>query len=261
MAGLAFNWSESPRMPPGVGPARRSSQIKVLAFETTVASEAALRHWLDEAETVRASKFSRPSDRTAFVVTRATLRRLLADETGISPAGLRFRYTTRGKPVLATTNSALDISFSVSHTIGLSVIALARDCALGIDVEQVRTIADLGAIASRAFSASVAVRLGLLSPSERNTTFLQCWTASEALGKATGDGLVGFGGRFPIDLNSDYKPCIAKDWNADTGLPWTFTRLDLGTAYVATLACRQAGGFPIVQRISEDDLCRAIGMQ
>ena len=240
---------------------RCSAEIKVWTFETISSPEASYRRWLDDAEQERAPKFARASDRTAFVVTRANLRRLLANEIGISPSDLRFRYTALGKPLLSTPCQGLGVDFSVSHTAGFSAIALARNCALGVDVECLHAVPDLIGIASQVFHASVAARLRALPPPDRDATFLRCWTAGEALGKATGHGIAGLGGRFPIVLDGSYEPVIAPDWQPDLRVQWRLERLDVGPGYIATLACESDGELPFVRRMPNDVLCHATGMR
>jgi phosphopantetheinyl transferase len=92
--------------------------------------------------------------------------------------------------------------------------------------------------------------------------FLRCWTAGEALGKATGLGIAGFGGKFPITLDSADEPCIAQSWQTKTAARWQPIALDFGARYLATLVCQAvADSYPRIELFTEGRLCHATGIQ
>ena len=81
------------------------------------------------------------------------------------------------------------MGFNVSHAADVALIALTGDSALGVDVEEVRPIADLLAIASRFFTSAEVETITTVSSEERDLAFFLCWTRKEAFSKALGDGL------------------------------------------------------------------------
>ena len=141
----------------------------------------------DERE--RAARFMFARDRRQFTVTRACLRVLLAGCRDERAAAIRFAYAQHGKPSLAPDASRPAVHFSVSHAGNLALIALTGDAPLGIDVEPVRSLPDMFAIASRFFTAAEAQTIAAASPHERDLAFFLCWTRKEAFSKALGDGL------------------------------------------------------------------------
>jgi 4'-phosphopantetheinyl transferase len=140
----------------------------------------------DEKE--RAQGFRLEKHRDDFIFTRGTLRTLSAGYLGVSPASLRFTYSTHGKPSLES-QTAPALAFNLSHTEGMVVFAFARDRRLGIDVERVRSDFEVEPIAERFFSLAELLALRKLPAEQRHEAFFHCWTCKEAYIKALGEGL------------------------------------------------------------------------
>jgi 4'-phosphopantetheinyl transferase len=138
----------------------------------------------DERE--RSQRYRQPRDRHRFLTVRSTLRRLLGRYLDIAPENLEFAYSDRGKPNLRDTN----LTFNVSHSHDVALIAITRDRTLGVDVEYHR-LRDVESLARRFFSPRELATLQALPKSDRPTRFFQLWTAKEAYLKATGEGLSG----------------------------------------------------------------------
>jgi 4'-phosphopantetheinyl transferase len=142
-------------------------------------------HWLSVDELEKAERLHSDLDRARYVVGRATLRRLLADRLGCSPAAIRFSYGRNGKPMLE--NSSGHVEFNLAHCGGDAVIALADRWAVGVDVELLRPIADVESLARLVFSD--AERRELKLAPDPVSAFLSGWTRKEAYVKALGLGL------------------------------------------------------------------------
>lgn len=139
---------------------------------------------LDDHERVRLSRLRRPADRARYLAAHALVRLVLAPLAGTVPGALAFDRTCRcgaphGKPVLRG-----GPGFSLSHAGELVGVAVRADGPVGLDVEQVRDVADLDALAEHVRSPAERAR-GDLDPA----AFFRTWTRKEALVKATGDGL------------------------------------------------------------------------
>ena len=152
---------------------------------------------LNCAERDRVHRYKRECDRNSFLRTRAALRQLLADAVGAEPQALQFIENSWGKPMLAG-KAANSVSFSVSHTAGLSVVAVSDGRKIGIDMERIRLVPDHDRIALHVFGASVAYSLSRLQAVVRDRAFLQLWTATEAFLKATGTGFSGKPPELPL---------------------------------------------------------------
>lgn len=196
---------------------------------------------LSPEEHVRAQRLRFPQDRRRFVAARAVLRRLLArylDDA--DPAGLRFAYGAHGKPALVHPPAGCDLQFNLSHAGALALYAVTRGRPVGIDVEPVRELDDLGLIAGRFFSAAEAAMLEELAPAERAEEFFRLWTQREACGKARGTGLDETPPTPPIFSPPD------SDWAAEAGDPgpkdeWHTAALVPAPGYLGTVALGGGG--------------------
>ena len=106
---------------------------------------------LDDHERERLTRFRRPADRARYLAAHA-LARLVLGGSGRTAAALRFDRTCRcgaahGRPVLPG-----GPGFSLSHSGDLVGVAVRPGAAVGLDVEQVRDIADLPALAAHVWS-------------------------------------------------------------------------------------------------------------
>ena len=152
---------------------------------TGFADEASL---LSADEVERAARFRFECDRRRFIATRSLVRQVLSTYEAVPPAAWRFSKTRYGRPIVLPEPGRLAPSFSVSHTRGLIVCAVAREPALGIDVEYVTSIAPMS-IASRFFTEREASAIHGCPLDHRAQLFFQYWTLKEAYLKATGKGL------------------------------------------------------------------------
>jgi 4'-phosphopantetheinyl transferase len=141
---------------------------------------------LSEDERARADRFHFPRDRRRFVVAHAALRLILGLYTGKSPESLRFEVGRYGKPTLA---GGPGPCFNLTHSGELAVVGLAPDRELGVDVEQLRDMADLQSMAARFFTPAEQTALLRFLPAVRGRAFLDGWTRKEAVMKALGLGV------------------------------------------------------------------------
>jgi 4'-phosphopantetheinyl transferase len=143
---------------------------------------------LDDAERARLARFRRPEDAARFLAAHALLRVLVGRTLGVSPGqiGITARCPhcggPHGKP---TVPDAPGLELSLSHSGGWVVVALARGAPVGVDVELLRPLADLDALAERVRSPAERDR----GDGDGSDGLLRTWTRKEALLKASGDGL------------------------------------------------------------------------
>lgn len=142
---------------------------------------------LDDTEWGRARRFIRRTDCHRFILAHAGLRLFLACCLGAEPAAVRYDRGVSGKPRLEAGFAPLE--FNLSHSEELALLAVARQRAVGVDVEHLRDVPEALGIADAYFSLPEREKLQSLPPSERREAFLRCWTRKEALTKASGEGL------------------------------------------------------------------------
>ncbi|MFK4224821.1 4'-phosphopantetheinyl transferase family protein [Streptomyces sp. NPDC019890] len=172
---------------------------------------AAHRHLLDAGETARLLAFQRDADRDAFAVAHVALRRLLGNRLGLAPEAVTLTREPcancggpHGRPVVPGN----PVHFSLSHTAGLVLIALAG-APVGVDVEGVPDPGTTMEVAAQLHPRERA-ELAALPTADRPTAFARCWTRKEALLKATGAGL-------NEELSLTYvgtgpQPAVNDDW-------------------------------------------------
>jgi phosphopantetheinyl transferase len=126
--------------------------------------------------------------RAEFVTARALLRVILGHCLGIGPRRVVLRKTATGKPFVPDWCNPPRLRFNVSHSHGEILIAVARGFEIGVDVEPVRPLDDMDAVAAEFMTPGEAL-LYDISGEKKPETFFRVWTRKEALLKATGLGL------------------------------------------------------------------------
>ncbi len=163
---------------------------------------------------------------------------ILGDYLGVAPDLLRFDYGPHGKPALAPNFYAL--SFNVSHSDDLALIAVREAGALGVDVERVRP--DIGGdeIAARFFCPAERAWLNSLPREHRSVGFFCLWTRKEAYIKGLGSGLWHDLNAFDVSQSPPH-PVLHRD--PDNAVPqWYVHDLAPGDGYRAALAVEGPGG-------------------
>lgn len=189
---------------------------------------------LSREEQDRARRFRVERARNGFVLTRATLRSLLALYLGSTPQEVRFRYAVQGKPALAGDG---DLSFNVSHTDGLALMGFVKRRAIGVDVENLDREIEAERLAERFFSERERQALRSLGGDELRAAFFRCWTRKEAYIKAKGDGLSLPLHRFDVSIaERDRDALLTTRPDPTEAARWTVSDVPMGTGYVAAVA-------------------------
>jgi 4'-phosphopantetheinyl transferase len=187
----------------------------------------------DERE--RASRFRFEHLQTAFTISRGILRFLLGRYLAIEPDRARFAYGARGKPRLAFPETPLE--FNLAHSGRFAAYAFALGCELGVDIEEVRPLADQENIIRRYFSPEECEEWLALAPAERDEAFYRCWTRKEAYIKALGDGLSMPLDSFQVSLRpGDPAALIRSDRDPGAAGKWSLRSLVPADGYIASLA-------------------------
>lgn len=139
-------------------------------------------------ERQRADRFRRPELRRRFVTARGGLRTILGRYLGTPPADVRLELDPRGKPRLAGNHRSW-LCFNLAHSGELALVAVARGCDVGVDVERLRSVRRLDEIAGRFFHPGERDAIQAADPAVRAAAFLRSWTGKEAVLKAIGLGL------------------------------------------------------------------------
>jgi 4'-phosphopantetheinyl transferase len=129
-----------------------------------------------------------------------------------------LEHGPHGKPGLHPQHAS-DLQFNVSHSGDWVLLALSRSVAVGIDVESIRPLPQVLALAERYFSANEIATLRACLEAEREATFLALWTRKEAQVKALGTGL-------------------AHSLDQELPGPWTIQTFTVAPGHLAAIAVR-----------------------
>ena len=139
---------------------------------------------LSPEERDRAASYRHEADRARFVVAATLLRLVVGARVQVAPSQVPVRRrcahcrAPHGRPVIVGTH----LGVSVSHAPDLVVVAVSRDGAVGVDVEQVRAI-DLDTMTPMVLSAAEA------TSSRSPDSFFRTWGRKGAVLKCLGTGL------------------------------------------------------------------------
>jgi len=181
---------------------------------------------LSRDERLRAAQFRSVTDREAFIVRRGILRRLLGQYLDREATAIAFAYGRFGKPAVAAAPNDRRLYFNLSRSGPLVLYAVSRAGPVGVDVERLRPMPDFPQIVSQFFSPLEASRVLTQPPDRQMDAFFAAWTRTEALTKATGDGI----GRGSSRMSAD---CEDESRLNDR---WHFEELRPAAGYVSTLA-------------------------
>lgn len=186
-------------------------------------------------EVERASRFATAELRSRFAFSRGALRYILSCYTGASPDLLKFDCGPYGKPLLRSPACC----FNVTHSGRWMACAVSQTAPVGIDVEHIREMPDMFAIAKGHFAPGECERLGALAAVYRTRGFFECWTRKEAFIKATGLGLSQGLRHFEVTFGLGVVPRLIRlDGLADDPEQWELHTLDLAEDYCGAVAAR-----------------------
>lgn len=175
-----------------------------------------LQKSLSQNELARLEKFHFEIDKERALVTRGTLRDILARYLNQTPGSIQFQYTELGKPFL---NQSI-LNFNVSHSKNCILIALTKNMSVGIDVEYCTTELDFLSIAKEFLTQKEYMHFLTLPTPDRNLAFYRSWTRKEAILKSLGTG-------FSIPPNQI---------EVSENNPQQLSDIDVGKDYIAALA-------------------------
>lgn len=179
---------------------------------------------LSNNEVERAQSYHFEADRRRYLVTQTRKREILGGYLQQPPAELVFAQNPHGRPQLD------GLSFSITHSTDLSILAVTKAGKLGIDLESMRPRPDLDSLAQHILTNSEHIHYQRLPEDRRLEAFYQFWTSKEAYLKALGTGLQIEPDQVELEL-----PRMRKATHRQSE-PLKITPLSLGPAYQLRLA-------------------------
>ena len=163
------------------------------AFDEQIADAQLLARYhnlMNEAERKQQKRFHFKKHRHQYLITRALVRSVLSfyvDE--ISPQEWQFNLNQYGKPSIQQPDVHLPLQFNLSHTEQMTVMAVALNSEVGVDIEYLHRRGKTVELAERYFSPSEVKQLLDLPKKRQRQRFFELWTLKEAYIKACGMGL------------------------------------------------------------------------
>lgn len=192
---------------------------------------------LSRGEKDRLARMKHPDPADRFVGGRILMRRVLGHYLQQDPASIPLTANPAGKPVLRNATAAHP-AFSLSHSGGETVLAVAATGDIGIDIETRSRAPAAERIADRFFSHAERRYLSRCG-NDRAEKALALWSLKEAIVKAQGmtvwDGLAG------VSLTIDGAR-IVRDAVPPGGGRWTLAAGPFGPSHVLAVAYRAAAG-------------------
>ncbi len=216
--------------PPDGAPTRDDLHLRLIDLRQAAGAETQLCGFLSRDEIERARRFQRDAARLRFVVTRGSLRLILARCLSATPGQIVFSYGKNGKPTLGGRHADAGLAFNVSHSGDYALIGLTMRRAIGVDIEQLRPMPDYANMAAGYFSATERLALDAFPEMDRLRAFFRCWTRKEAFMKATGDGMKIALDAFSVSLGPDDETRLS------AGGDWTVRGLSLDRECEAAVA-------------------------
>ncbi len=198
------------------------------------------------AELERLARLRPPVPRAEYVTGRALLRRIVSRYLGVASDAFGIAIGEHGKPSLAPPHDASSVTFSLSHTRGLSCLAVAAGTEVGVDIEVVRREVQHDKMSDRFFSSGEVAQLQAMPPAERSAGFFRIWTRKEAYLKGRGDGITHGLANFDVVIGPDLAAGVTAD-RLDPGSPaqWSLAELELGGEHVGAVALKNASGIVV----------------
>lgn len=195
------------------------------------------QRYLDEAEMTRAGKYVSGKKSREFIITRSSLRNIIGYTLGEDPRRIGFGYTRHGMPVLDTNWESTGITFNVSHSHGLALIAVSTNNCIGIDIELERSDVEIEKLARRYFSKNEYEAIMAFEGNNRRRSFFATWTRKEALVKATGTGIAYGLASFDVSVDPDQPArLLASRWQQECLSDWSLEAISTHAGYQACLA-------------------------
>lgn len=205
---------------------------------------------LDEEERARMARLRFPAGRRLFGASHALVRIALSQYSEIPPGKWRFVRNAHGKPAIDPGLGPSPLSFSLSHTRGGAVVAVARGAEVGADIEREDRKVHASRLGSRFFSPEEAAALNGMPPDRLRGRFFLYWTLKESYIKAKGVGLSMPLDSFSFRIEGEHPGRIGFCAGNRTAEEWRFAAFRPRPPYVAAVGC--AASRPVRVRCFQD---------
>ncbi|MBO4301580.1 MAG: 4'-phosphopantetheinyl transferase superfamily protein [Desulfovibrio sp.] len=168
----------------------------------------ACRHLVAPEEMSQACRYARLGDAVSHLMGRVLVRQVLRATFGLEVTE-PFHVSPYGKPYCPQCAAF----FSISHCHDMVWVALCREGAVGIDVENVSALSEFSEIVAHLHPSERAYLLDL-DEGDRPGAYCRCWTRKESVLKAVGRGL-----SLPLDVFAVDVGPVKENWIVSLPVP------------------------------------------
>ena len=172
------NFSEIPRL--------HNNEVHLYRFSLDV-TPSPYRNLLSADEESRAQRLLDSQKQHFFITGRGKLRQILSLYLDLPAQNVVFSYHPDGKPSLAPSFHS-NITFNLSHSADLAVVAVSRKNAVGTDIEKIDYSLNYQQLSKYYFNDDEQNTLRSATTVRKRRTFYRLWTAKEARLKMVGTG-------------------------------------------------------------------------
>jgi 4'-phosphopantetheinyl transferase len=206
---------------------------------------------LTSSEAAQAARFVFDAHRHRYLLTRALVRTVLSRyHPHLTPSDWRFEVNEYGCPRVAGEQlRGRPLTFNISHTNDLVVLAIREQGAVGVDVEAWDRSANVD-VADHFFSSREVAQLGQLPPEQQRQRFMELWTFKESYIKARTMGLALPLNQFGFELNQPGEVQIFFEPELqDHPKRWQLLQLRPTTEHVLALCLERTSPLPLVPTV------------
>jgi 4'-phosphopantetheinyl transferase len=225
--------------PPPAQPSLRATDVHIWAAHLDLSLEnlARMASILSDEEQKRAARFRIERHHNRFIAARGILRSLLATYLDCAADELLFEYGQNGKPALTVPFAGSGLAFNLAHSQDLALVAVTRLGPIGVDVEQIRPMADADELVERFFSPRENALFQTLPDEQKSIAFFNLWTRKEAWLKATSEGIAHSLNRVEVTfLPGEPAQLLALPQKPTSNSDWVLRELAPTTGFVGAVA-------------------------
>ncbi|MFC7220677.1 4'-phosphopantetheinyl transferase family protein [Streptomyces polyrhachis] len=195
------------------------------------------------------------SQRRLYASAHAALRALTAAYAGLHPSEVAFTTGRFGKPYVSRYPG---LRVSLSHTEGMSLVAVSRDGPTGVDVERIRPLGDASALRGQVLSEEESLAWPIAREDPLNSGLFTHWACKEAVLKALGSGLAGDVTAVRVHPGARRAgPVEVRAAPGSAARSWNLELIDVGSRFRAAVAV--AGGGATVRVFTLEPGSRPVG--
>ena len=208
-----------------------ANEIHVWEFNIEVYQKLSVHYfeYLSEEEAKRVERLRKINDKKQYVIGHIFLRILLSEYLKIPIRQISLFRDAHGKIKLEGNGG--NISFNLSHSDEMVVLAFSQYKDLGVDIERINNIQDFLQIAKQYFRKEEYEYISKIDAESPLRKFYKVWTIKEAFVKATGEGLSRSLKTFSVETDS----VISIQAGQDTIGVWRYFELEMDRNYAATV--------------------------